>query len=270
MFLSLNALGSLVLDVNGLRLDGTFLDDRGLVRDHFTLIKGPQNAPPEAVARVPSGVECNSYAGGSVRLDGSSSSDPDQASGDRIVLYEWLEGPGTPGERLLGTGPLLDVTLAPGPHDVTLRVTDSHGVTGTDEAAVSVVDTVPPALDLALDPAVLWPPDHELHTVRINVRVQDACDASPRVELTGITSSEPEDPPGPGDGATGGDIQGAVLGREHGEVALRAERSGTGPGRTYTLVVSATDAAGLTSTASGVVLVPHDRGMASGSTVFGP
>jgi hypothetical protein len=40
MFVSLNELGSLVLDVNGTSLQATFLRDNGLVRDHFTILKG--------------------------------------------------------------------------------------------------------------------------------------------------------------------------------------------------------------------------------------
>lgn len=39
-FLSLNVLGSMVLDFNGNRLDATFLDDKAKVRDSFTIIKG--------------------------------------------------------------------------------------------------------------------------------------------------------------------------------------------------------------------------------------
>jgi hypothetical protein len=45
MLVSLNVLGSLVLDVNGNRLDATFLDDRGTVRDRFSLIKAPATLP---------------------------------------------------------------------------------------------------------------------------------------------------------------------------------------------------------------------------------
>jgi tetratricopeptide (TPR) repeat protein len=41
MVLSLNVLGSLVLDVNGDRLDAKFLDDLGVVRDSFTIVKSP-------------------------------------------------------------------------------------------------------------------------------------------------------------------------------------------------------------------------------------
>jgi hypothetical protein len=39
-FLSLNVLGSLVLDFNGSRLEATFIDDKAAVRDRFTIVKG--------------------------------------------------------------------------------------------------------------------------------------------------------------------------------------------------------------------------------------
>jgi 3',5'-cyclic AMP phosphodiesterase CpdA len=41
MCLSLNVLGSLVLDIKGPRLDATFIDDKAQVRDYFTIQKGP-------------------------------------------------------------------------------------------------------------------------------------------------------------------------------------------------------------------------------------
>jgi hypothetical protein len=40
MCLSLNVLGSLVLDFDGLRMDATFVDDKSIVRDYFTIVKG--------------------------------------------------------------------------------------------------------------------------------------------------------------------------------------------------------------------------------------
>jgi hypothetical protein len=40
MFLSLNELGSLVLDIEGNRLDAKFLDQKAHRRDHFTIRKG--------------------------------------------------------------------------------------------------------------------------------------------------------------------------------------------------------------------------------------
>jgi hypothetical protein len=38
--LSLNVLGSLVLDFDGNRMDATFIDEKARVRDYFTIIKG--------------------------------------------------------------------------------------------------------------------------------------------------------------------------------------------------------------------------------------
>jgi hypothetical protein len=45
MLVSLNVLGSLVLDVNGNRLDATFLDNLGGIRDTFTIVKQPALLP---------------------------------------------------------------------------------------------------------------------------------------------------------------------------------------------------------------------------------
>ncbi|HET6372440.1 MAG TPA: metallophosphoesterase [Candidatus Polarisedimenticolia bacterium] len=47
MFVSLNVLGSLVLEVNGPQLDAKFLDDAGAWQDYFTLYKGA-GSPPNA------------------------------------------------------------------------------------------------------------------------------------------------------------------------------------------------------------------------------
>ena len=38
-FISLNVLGSLVLDVTGSRLDAMFLDSTGVIRDYFSIVK---------------------------------------------------------------------------------------------------------------------------------------------------------------------------------------------------------------------------------------
>lgn len=44
-----------------------------------------------------------------------------------------------------------------------------------------------------------------------------------------------------------------------GEVLLRAERDGRGPGRRYSLVIEAEDEAGNRTIAETTVFVPHDR-----------
>jgi hypothetical protein len=67
------------------------------------------------------------------------------------------------------------------------------------------------------------------------------------------TSNEPED--GPGDGNLAPDI--LITG---GSVQLRAERSGTGTGRLYTLTATSSDLAGNDATATATCTVPHDQG----------
>lgn len=45
MYTSQERLGSVILDVDNLRIDVTFLDDSGIVRDEFTLFTGSPRAP---------------------------------------------------------------------------------------------------------------------------------------------------------------------------------------------------------------------------------
>jgi hypothetical protein len=74
-----------------------------------------------------------------------------------------------------------------------------------------------------------------------------------------VKSSEPI--LGTGDGDTAPDWTDPVVDQVNGVITvnLRAERAGGGPGRTYTIVVKATDAAGNFSTAEVQVIVPHDK-----------
>jgi PKD repeat protein len=46
MYVSLNSLGSLVIDVSGNRLDAWFIDDDAAVMDEFSIIKVPDSEPP--------------------------------------------------------------------------------------------------------------------------------------------------------------------------------------------------------------------------------
>jgi hypothetical protein len=120
-----------------------------------------------------------------------------------------------------------------------------------------VADATPPTLTLSATPNLLWPPDHRLVEVTVDVTATDDQDPSPRVELISVTSNQPDD--GTGDGATEGDVQGADLGTDDRQMQLRAERDGSGDDRVYTLTYRATDAAGNAAEASVEVVVPHDR-----------
>ena len=115
-----------------------------------------------------------------------------------------------------------------------------------------------PALTVTLTPNRLWPPNHKMVTVTANVQASDTCDPNPTVTLVSITSNEPDN--GLGDGDTPNDIQNAAFGTDDRTFALRAERSGTGTGRIYTITYQATNSAGKTSAATAQVVVPHDQG----------
>ncbi len=141
-----------------------------------------------------------------------------------------------------------------GDNPVGFSTTDASGNTGSCSASVSVVDTTPPTISISLTPDQLFPaPNHKLRKIRATVDVGDTCDPNPSVVLASITSNEPDN--GTGDGDTENDIQDAEIGTEDYRFSLRAERSGRGNGRIYTVTYAVTDGSGNTATASATVSV---------------
>jgi hypothetical protein len=200
------------------------------------------NSPPVANAGADQTVEC----GSSVTLNGSASTDVD---GDPLS-YSW-QGPfGTL------TGAVVTTTLPPGIHAVLLTVSDGKGGTDTDEVTITVRDTTAPSLTVTLTPSVLWPANHGMVDIVASIQVSDGCDSEPLVELVSITSNEAAETLGAGRAEP--DVLDAETGKDDRQFRLRAERSGGGTGRTYTVTYRATDAAGNTTEVSAQVLVPHD------------
>lgn len=140
---------------------------------------------------------------------------------------------------------------------VTFTATDAHTNASACPATVSVEDTIPPAITAELDPTVLWPPNHKMVEIDATVVVEDICDPGAGFVLTSITSDEPDD--GPGDGNHPFDIQDADFGTPDTSFSLRAERSGGGDGRVYTVTYTAFDGSGNTAEAVLEVRVPHHR-----------
>jgi sugar lactone lactonase YvrE len=218
------------------------------------------NDPPLAVAAAPVAAECDRPGGALVALSGSASQDPDSTPGthDDIVAFAWTLDPGLPGAAPLGTGESLAAAVPLGAHTVELRVTDRIGESATATVAITVVDTTAPTASLTADPGLLIPPNHEMRTVRLDWSVADVCDPAPLVALVSVTSSEPDDAPGSGDGNTTGDIQDVGVGTADRVIRLRAEREGTGPGRVYEIILRVTDQSGNEARATTHVVVPHD------------
>lgn len=124
--------------------------------------------------------------------------------------------------------------------------------------ATAVVDTTPPALVLSATPALLWPPNHQFVPVTITVTSTDVCDSNPAIRLVSITSNEAADAPGSGN--TSPDVRGATFGTDDRQFELRAERSGRGTGRIYTITYEAEDRSGNKTTRSVTVTVPKSQG----------
>ena len=197
-----------------------------------------------------------------VNLDGSGSSDLDSTPGthDDIVLFEWFEDFALPSEQFLGSGEFLSTPLASGPHAITLRVTDTDGLTSTDDLLVTVQEDLgPPVLSLVLTPESLWPPNHRMVDVHADVTATDDC-SEVTVVLDSITSSEPDDAPGGSDGHTSGDIVGAAVGTADFDFRLRAERDARGIGRQHLVTYRGTDDAGNEVTLQRMVAVAHNQG----------
>lgn len=136
---------------------------------------------------------------------------------------------------------------------VTWTATDDDGNSSTDTQDVTIVDTTPPSFSLSVSPTDLWPPNHKLVTVVPTTETTDICDHDPVVTLISITSNEPDNDIG------GGNTSNDIVVIDDFNFKLRAERSGKGTGREYTITYQADDASGNIASASTVVSVAHNR-----------
>ena len=141
---------------------------------------------------------------------------------------------------------------------VTFTATDDSGNSASATTRVTVVDTTPPTISVTLSPNTIWSPNHKMVSIRATVTAEDICDAAPVKTLTSITSDEPDDAPGIGDGTTKKDID-ADIGTSVFIFKLRAERAGEGDGRVYTVTYTATDASGNPASTSATVVVPLEK-----------
>jgi hypothetical protein len=144
-------------------------------------------------------------------------------------------------------------TLTCGTYIVTYTAADPSANSAQVTRTVIVQDTTQPQFNLSVTPTVLWPPDHQMIKITPTWTLTDNCDQSSQVILVSITSSEPDDDKG--DGSTTGDIQV----NPDGSIYLRAERSGIGTGRIYTITCQAVDGSGNSTVHSATVIVPHDQ-----------
>jgi hypothetical protein len=192
---------------------------------------------PDTTPPVISGVADHSFAytGSSVLLD---------AAALGITAVDDVDG-------------AVSVTLSPssaglGTTVVTASAEDAAGNVATETFNVTVADTDAPVFtSLSVTPDKINKRNHKMVPFTVTAEVADTDGGTPVVAITSITSDEGNDP-------NDYKITGALTGE------VRAERDGKGDGRTYTITVTATDAAGNSTTGTVEVFVPHDNGKKKG------
>ena len=134
----------------------------------------------------------------------------------------------------------------------TCTATNGAGASSTDSVTIRRDASDPQLGDVTPSVSSLWPANHGMMAVTVTAPAIDASGAT--CVIANVVSSEPDN--GLGDGDTANDI--VITGPL--SVSLRAERSGNGPGRIYTINVVCTDGAGNTATGATTVTVAKSNG----------
>jgi hypothetical protein len=134
MYVSLNVLGSMVLDVDGNRLDAQYLDNTGARRDYFTIIKGGSGNTPPTVSITSPAAGATFTAPVTVTIQASAADSDGSVS--KVDFY--ADG------SLLGTDTSSPYSFAwsasVGSHSLTAIATDNLGATRSSAAVAITVN----------------------------------------------------------------------------------------------------------------------------------
>jgi hypothetical protein len=108
--------------------------------------------------------------------------------------------------------------------------------------------TAPAVGGASASPSVLTSPNHKMRDVTVSYNASD--NFGPAACTLNVASNESADGTGNGDTAPDWEVLDAH------RLRLRAERSGAGTGRVYTVTITCSDAAGNTSSRAVTVAVP--------------
>jgi uncharacterized lipoprotein YddW (UPF0748 family) len=135
---------------------------------------------------------------------------------------------------------------------VTITATDRAGNSGNCSFQVERKDAIAPVISGAsVNLSQLLVPNHKMKTIIVSYNANDNCGYV--ISSLSVSSNEPVT------GLSNGDIgpDWEIINTH--TVKLRAERSGSGNGRIYTITITAIDASGNISTEDLMVTVPHDH-----------
>jgi hypothetical protein len=137
---------------------------------------------------------------------------------------------------------------------VTCTATDPSTNVTVKTFPVIVNDIEPPAIQ-SVTPSQnsLWPPNHNMIPITVSVVATDNC-AIESEKIVSVTSNESVNARGDGNTSPDWTVTGDLT------LELRAERSGTGDGRVYTITVEVTDTSENKSQKAATVTVPKGNG----------
>src|SRR5712691_6779785 len=207
--------------------------------------------PPVTVANASPAPNANGWNNTNVTLGFSATDNEPGGSGVKEVHVS-LSGAQTGAFVIPGSTASVTVSLE-GTTTASYFSVDNAGNVETAHTLTVRIDKTPPAISgMPASGCTLWPPDGKLVQVA-TVSAIDSLSGLAAFNLAG-SSSEPAEPGESDVVITGGALQPQ-------DVQLRAQRLGTGPGRVYTIIATATDQAGNTTTRTASCTVPHDQGL---------
>jgi hypothetical protein len=211
-----------------------------------------QNTPPALICPAPVNLDCTPTNGANLTLTAMVS----DAQMDALTVL-WLVDGNRYQTNTLAQGNTLNpvpVTFTaqfqPDQHDVQVIVTDGQSEVSCTTQVDIRADGPPEIHSLTATPNVLWPPNHKMVPVTLNIDASDCQVVTSRV--VSVRSSEPVRRTGIGDLAPDW-----VIGTNGMSLLLRAERSGRSKnGRIYTITVETSDGTGNTTNRTVRVTVP--------------
>ena len=215
------------------------------------------NHPPTVTCPAASTIECGSPALVTVLVG--------DLDGDALTVVWAVNGVAAQTNAVPANNPPAPATtnvsfqaeLPLGTNSLTVVVADSASNRVSCSTSITVLDTTAPVITVAeAEPHRLWPPNHKMVPITVRAEASDIC-GSATWKIIGVRSNEPVN--GHGDGNTPPDWR--ITG-DH-TLLLRAERSGKGDGRIYSITMQATDESGNKSQSQTVmVTVPKSQGNA--------
>jgi hypothetical protein len=214
-----------------------------------------QNTPPTLTCPESSTVDCAPTNGAPVTLTATVS----DAETNAVTVVWFVDGTAyqtndlAAGTTFTPVGVTFSGMFGVGDHEVVVSASDGGPAVSCTNTLEIVADAPPVITNITVNPRVLWPPNHKMRPIQLNIQAGDDC-GSVTSRVVSVTSNEPV--LGPGSGHHSPDW---IIG-EDGSLALRAERSGKNKsGRVYTVTVATMDAAGNITTGTVTVRVPHDN-----------